>query len=141
MKLSASALRIGNWIWNPVLRVPLQVDLRVLQQMHADEIYGRETFELILINEEWLERFGFKKNGDELFSPDVELRLNENTTLHYLGLKKERRFLLRFHRDEPVYAPESMSQEVPIQHVNQLQNLFHALTGEELQLKPLPSPR
>jgi hypothetical protein len=117
--MKANELRIGNWVdWD---------DKTIRSQVKGIHPSGKYAHlengwvdlircDSIPLTEEWLVKFGFEFT-DWLGSWDLPdgslgiLKTNNDT------------FILESYR-----CPE-------IQYVNQLQNLYFALTGEELQLK------
>ena len=76
----------------------------------------------IPITEEWLLSFGFKL--DYRNSEHTKLYSNEKLTIDYNFTDKYIDF------DNVLLAPD-----IKIEYVHQLQNLYYALTGEELELK------
>ena len=83
-----------------------------------------EDYEPIPLTEEWLERFGFsvrKSLGFEAYDLDDTYTIYYNTTATPYG------FELSF----------GVDFEIEIKHVHQLQNLYFALTGEELTIKTI----
>lgn len=105
--MEASELRIGNLI--------MKDGDEIIVSHHTFyhlEIYG-EDYEPIPLTEEWLEKSGFKSTVEWL------LKYKNNSTLLVSDVK---------------YG----FQNIPIQkikYVHQLQNLYFALTGEELTIK------
>ena len=119
--MKANELRIGNLLnWNGS-ESPIQ----------AGGIYLYESGQLNIIpepiplTEEWLVRFGFvkKKRGGWYVLKRGSSKTN-NLKMFHLG---------EFN-DEGQYNTKGgcMSGYIPIIHVHQLQNLYFALTGEEL---------
>ena len=81
-----------------------------------------ERFAPIKLTEEWLLKFGFsvrKSLGFEAYDLDDTYTIYYNTTATPYG------FELSF----------GVDFEIEIKHVHQLQNLYFALTGDELELK------
>jgi hypothetical protein len=119
--MKAEELRIGNWV--RIKDVPTTNEWQVesignLQQV-AGQLWSIEELEPIPLTEEWLVKFGFDKVAD-------------NTWLlgdgFYIDLKKG-------HITEVfVYWVDVNSRNnfIVIKHVHSLQNLYFALTGEEL---------
>ena len=83
-----------------------------------EEIY-HET-KLIQLTEEWILRFGFNLNGHRLFE---RLSLTKNG------------FTIEFEISGDICNCYLEMIGIEIQYVHQLQNLYFALTGEELILK------
>lgn len=120
--MKAKDLRIGNLVYNKVGDIKVVRFIACLDEIHNCSI---EEIQPIPITEDWLKRIGFKKSN--AFWIDL--------TTHYLEL------IGPVHNYYyPVYAeigelssePEQRVSLNRIQYVHQLQNLYFALTGEEL---------
>jgi hypothetical protein len=119
--MNAKELRIGNWV--RIKDVPTTNEWQVesigsLQQV-GGQLWSIEELEPIPLTEEWLERFGFDKDDDGVWElPSVmwscEIEYGGSMTFKKLGLD--------------ILCPD-------ILYVNQLQNLYFALSGEELTIK------
>lgn len=108
--MKVSELRIGNWL----IYSPDETWSEVIEVLESDFHYSvYKDFEPIPLTEEWLKRFGFEKDATDWWY------IGES-----IGLKR--------YNDETfkAYVPN-----VDVKHVHQLQNLYFALTGEELELK------
>lgn len=107
--MKANELRIGNWVSNG--EIEFQITSKDIY--HRDvRVYG-SFIKGIPITPEWLQRFGFENRGNNLFvKGKIELRYYAN-------------------RCEVVVR----GINITYQYVHQLQNLYFALTGEELELK------
>ena len=110
--MKASELRIGNLINNGISDVEISAK-------HILGINNRdyETVRPILITNEWLVKFGFEKKN---IINENHYKINSDLTyiIDYNFLTF-RGYILKDH----------------IKHVHQLQNLYFALTGEELEIK------
>lgn len=107
--MKASELRIGNWVDSELRNMQIElVDFAdILKYYNANNL---DHMKPIPLTEEWLEKFGFK--------PFVKDWQRKGIIIH----TRKRGFVLR--------------KSVPIiKHVHQLQNLYFALTGEELTIK------
>jgi hypothetical protein len=84
-----------------------------------------EEFEPIPLTEEWLLKFGFhKKDAEWYLHPCFELKIIVFNKGEFNGVMFYTR---NIHTDfTPIYSTTHMN------HVHQLQNLYFALTGEEL---------
>jgi hypothetical protein len=126
--MEAKELRIGNYFYGEN-----EVDLTV-HGIGTDEVeniiwYGDELgfYESqnkcfgIPIDEGWLLKFGFeKRSGTIVWHLDtIEITQTSESFLFEYGL--------------------TGSKWIQIKYVHQLQNLYFALTGKELELIPLPS--
>lgn len=116
--MKANELRIGNYLLNDVV---FQVNPITLT-MIIDKTW--EFFQPIPLTEEWLLKFGFAhqyKNeiGQDFFECviDSEFKLYVNLNRMNISISKK-------------YVGNVYSKK--IQYVHQLQNLYFAMTGEEL---------
>ena len=126
--MKTSDLRIGNWVW-------ANGDLATIETIAGHSCWVRfyiwkdgrsdtleidiENIESIELTEDWLIKFGFELDDQECYSK-WEGALNYSYSL-------EHGFCFGQGID--------YSHEIKIEHVHQLQNLYHALTGEELTIK------
>ena len=107
-------LRIGNFI---IESLPFGSD-KVIKV--DPNIFNRRIDEFIPITltEEWLLKFGFEKDGEDLI-------LDTNLFL-----------LVSYNDDEFVHLKSNHLETITsVKYVHQLQNLYFALTGEELTFK------
>lgn len=127
--MKSSELRIGNLIgWHDGNRedfLPIEIQGIVGKRIHVNvngsnqfchESY--QSFTPIPLTEEWLLKFGFEKN--------------------YINIMELGVLFLYVSGDEYSFAPSTRDDEeyfnVKIQYVHQLQNLYFALTNEELTI-------
>ena len=119
--MKASELRVGNLILkNGKLHYTSYLTIR---DIHGLSIDDTDTFEPIPITEERLMIFGFKKLSDKLIVlsiPKLKSELHYET--YYYGN------VVTIHSDFGTFIPND------IEYVHQLQNLYFALTGEELTI-------
>lgn len=112
--MNASDLRIGNYVKG--VRVG-KVKTIFSTHFQVDDINSvslgysiQDKFEPIPLTEEWLIKFGFTKNFEEYSTKHLKIGKRVNKKGFYYGGRE-------------------------IKHVHQLQNLYFALTGEELTIK------
>jgi hypothetical protein len=109
-QIKASDLRIGN----------LVLDGKDIEQVNArmlDMLVKLEAdFDPIPLTEEWLLRFGFVYHDDDGI---ITYSSRDNIVIF-------QRYRLDF------YFELSNYKDAELEYVHQLQNLYHALTGEEL---------
>ena len=137
--MEAKDFRLGNLVKSVLTKKTYEIDLwalRVIEEGNYQNSHDTETkvFVPIQLTEQWLLDFGFKKkentniyvkcmhkiSGEKLKSLAVYIDENKHTIAlidYYTGVEKTD--LLHF----------------DYEYVHQLQNLFSALTGEELKLK------
>lgn len=106
--MKANELRIGNWVFNGqnIQVTPKQIE------WFSEGVYDLLPIEL---TEEWLLKFGFSKWKNKN-------NFSKGSFIVYTLSKKG------FH-----YGRKSL--RVELKYVHQLQNLYFALTGEELKIK------
>jgi hypothetical protein len=126
--IQANELRIGNLVnysddnLNCVIKCILEFGLDVET---SEEVFYTEydRFSPIPLTEEWLLKFGFEKIKDKQV-----YFIAFNGRWHFLDLSEiEPRYKMGYENDGKI--------QIPIYFVHQLQNLYFALTGEELTLK------
>jgi hypothetical protein len=119
--MEAKELRIGNYI-----------DLGGLRNFHiVDELHQITSLNInpIPITEEWLLKFGFDLSDEDLFIN----RIKDNDDFFYDLWTRTERGLVIFGDIMNKKTDETNSFKFEhIKHVHQLQNLYFALTGEEL---------
>lgn len=125
--IKATELRIGNWVDHKDLwsyRQPRQDFKEFDFQWNEADWYalGKCTLDLEIIQpipltEEWLLKFGFERRPWGLIKGGLLFRDNIKNPCEELTLQIGNGF------------------NVTVQHVHTLQNLYFALTGEELILK------
>ena len=103
--MKANELRIGNYILLKGFTKPTQVWI-----IDTTETSTKTTASPILLTEEWLLKFGIEKMHDG------------NYWNKKLCIRKDRNEFYALYEQGRIY----------IQYVHQLQNLYFALTGEEL---------
>jgi hypothetical protein len=113
--IEENELRIGNYI----KRKQSGTIVETKQFMLHD--YELKYFEPIPLTEEWLLKFGFEKQMAWTFA--IELTSNLKF-VYYLGQKG---WSIN-NKNYPDFTN--------LKHVNSLQNLYFALTGKELTIKP-----
>lgn len=84
------------------------------------------SLEPIKLNEEWLLTNGFKKREEILNSNFVTFGIGENI------ITKDYAMLIKYFRDDNIFFYQNGFHT--IKYIHQLQNLYFALTGEELIL-------
>ena len=109
--IKANELRIGNIVLNPLTGEPCKITAMDISDIEN----GYKTREGIILSPEILEKYGFIKEIDNFY------RLNNSSMIEILFA------------DKGILVA---SQSVCLNHVkyiHQLQNLYVALTGEELK--------
>jgi len=132
--MKASELRIGNWI-STIYGMEFQVYPMAFKQMPTDEKHNLilDTWKPIPLTEEWLLKFGFE---------DVDLNMSGSNWLvkEQKGLWRQAIRIAYSEKSEEwsltleCVSPPTLSIS-RLKYVHQLQNLYFALTGEELTFK------
>ena len=122
--VEANELRVGNWValdLNHSDTSEFQIELADLNLIATDK---NRNYNPIPLTDEWLVKFGFEKNKNKVDIYELgRLRIwigSNGRCLAYL-IEEDTTF--------GHYIP------VPIEYVHQLQNLYFAITGEELTIK------
>lgn len=121
--MNANELRIGNLIqWESTGDIESVVDIKTSSmKYHTINDINIKDCKAIPLTEEWLLRFGFSKYDSGRFINFYREELIFGVTLN----KETGKFNLA---GEYTY-------DFPCNYVHQLQNLYLALTGEELEIK------
>lgn len=112
--MKATELRIGNWV---MYSSKIQVNENKIREC----VDYPERFAPIKLTEEWLERFGFKLPAHTWIGDKFHLSEYGEGSKHPNGGV----WVVAMNKNNAIIAE--------IQYVHQLQNLYFALTGEELQ--------
>lgn len=120
--MTVSELRIGNWVAHDGLPFYIR-DVEDLRDIERTLKHG--TFTPIPLTEEWLLKFGFEDNSYARFYKYVD---NE----FYITVS----FKDYAHTQLSEHPVEVNDYSLPLdcKYVHQLQNLYFALTGEELTI-------
>lgn len=127
--MKANELRIGNWV-NYYLDPPIsenqlvEIDISELRNISK----GWKNYNPIPLTEEWLKKFGLLQQGS-----------HENNGFCYRNYGKCDRFDITHEwrgTNSFIFSYDVGYGEIEfnVQHVHQLQNIYFALTGEELKL-------
>lgn len=126
--MDARELRIGNLVLDPeglvskILSISTESNSTDGKYYLENDYNGPpEDLRPIPLSEEWLLKFGFEKYGKTKLYKNTKGRVSVTLTSNQFGkFSGSSDFLL----NDFYY--------IPIKHVHQLQNLYFALTGEEL---------
>ena len=125
--MKANDLRIGNLVrWEDESKDIEKITSIEISHNNNGAVETENTegfiylfeFQPIPITPEWLERAGFEKNGIRWCMKDIKFHIS-NVNGHC------------------VYGNHAGDFIAKAQHIHQLQNLYFALTGNELEFKPL----
>lgn len=109
--MKANELRIGNYVQYPSLKNPIRVSI-----IDTSETNTETRAKPIPLTEEWMGDFGFK-----LFPWGFVLNA----------------FRIDYNPTPLTFRYMSDNRSIEIKYIHQLQNLYFALTGEELQIEKL----
>ena len=126
--MKANELRIGNWVKlkdsDPIENYQIsQIYERGVNSGSVGMLY--DIIEPIPLTEEWLEQFGFDKDGFkqcEFTNWGIKVKKDQHAI-------SEHNWIV-FHG-----FMNQFSEIASLKHVHHLQNLYFALTGEELEIK------
>ena len=132
--MKSTELRIGNWIESPVVGWA-QINVKGIQAVAN----GKHKYKPIPLTEEWLVKFGLYNN--------LKVNYNKRQGVEYrFSKKKLGTYIIKRYCNCSLYSMQFVYDDkhnnipneqiwVNIKHVHQLQNLYFALTGEELTIK------
>jgi len=117
--MKATELRIGNWVHAKGINVDGEVSIDILRLITDGK--GKD-YKPIPLTEEWLEKFGFeeKRKGRYVI---MSKYIDDDTFIDWDG---DGSWGLQQSDDWVTFPPT-------IKYIHQLQNLYFALTGEELK--------
>ena len=124
--MKANELRLGNYIiFDGKITEVQKVDIGLIL-----DGYHKEYYKPIPLTEEWLIKSGFKfYDGSELYGYlYYDKRITENLVL---TISEKNGIYTWCFGDEDLITEDWLE----IKHVHQLQNMWFALTGEELTIK------
>jgi hypothetical protein len=112
--MKTSEIRIGNFVHHPLTDDTFQISISGLSAFAINFV----TYQPIPLTEEWLLKLGFiRKNGYGFIKKDLFGNL-------FYSVETKEHFMFQYHE-----------LRIKIDYVHQLQNLYFALTGEELTIK------
>ena len=119
--MKSNEFRLGNLV-NFVERVIVvsQPDIENMVRMEFAEGVISELYQPILLTEEWLLRFGFERTYNSQF------RLKYDLPCDFIG------FDISKTEEKSMEGFRYFGHYIKIKYVHQLQNLYFALTGQEL---------
>ena len=121
--MRANELRIGNWVYNGK---EIQVTAKQIYNT-SEKLYDLLP---ITLTEEWLLRFGF------MFTKDGNAFISPNKDAYYEDIWESLTYSL-IENEFCVVSSSYNEFNVLIKYVHQLQNLYYALTNEELIIKEI----
>jgi hypothetical protein len=127
--MKAKDLRIGNWVESDGFELTVtsvygvNIDINVCPYTgNHNEEYSLKDIKPIPINKEWLKKLGFN-NPDRLFE------------LYDINIGDEETLSISLHGNNPTWSIEwdnVFLKDREIKYIHQLQNLYFALTDNEL---------
>lgn len=117
--MNPEELRIGN-----LVNIIGLVETKITAEHILGISNGDNTYKPIPLTEEWLEKFGFEKDD----TPATFKKYNN----HLLSISFSKTDITEMEINK---SPEFIINTDIVKYVHQLQNLYFALTGEELKQK------
>lgn len=127
--LKPEQLRLGNYIYSEVTTVNVKVTTQVLKLIES-EIKTKELsrYKPIPLTEEWLLKFGFER---KFFNKEETPRWINKSFYMFIDAV----WYITFKRDGYVSFIAFDCFLKDLRYVHQLQNLYFALTGKELEVE------
>lgn len=126
--MDAKELRIGNHV-KAINRIE---EIGVSTFQNLEDFIENDIYKPIPLTEEWLEKFGFERYSNQAYK-------SLKWTLDDTGFVSDWFYLKRTHiNTNGIFTVEAFkfgSKLRRLDYVHQLQNLYFALTGEELEIK------
>ena len=123
--MNANELRIGSLVFSKETKeveiITGVSDIHISFSSITSGYPTIEEIEPILLTEKWLLKFGFKKTTDGF----LKIKTRKRGVCLEINLKTKRFILFNSFFTELLF----------LEHVHQLQNLYFALTGQELTIK------
>tara|TARA_R110000751_G_scaffold5019_2_gene23725 strand:+ start:4120 stop:4494 length:375 start_codon:yes stop_codon:yes gene_type:complete len=117
--MKTAELRIDNWVQFRHTETPVKITLGDFAREYKNERH-LEDYEPIPLTEEWLKRFGFRLPAHTWIGDKFHLSEYGKGSKYPNG----KVWVVAMSKNNAIIAE--------IKHAHQLQNLYHALTGEEL---------
>lgn len=126
--INANELRLGNWIKNG-FNQPIKIN-GIISEGNTGG-YALKTLSPIPLTAEILEKAGFKDNILLLGEQGVCSYGWHLIASTYKGISKVN---LAYDYDDCAYESHNAEHQTEIKYLHQLQNLYFALTGQELEI-------
>lgn len=136
--MKASELRLGNLVWFQITGETVKINGNDIADL-ANSM-DSEIFQPIPITEEWLVKFGFENidtyyNEKQPYKYPILLVYNKEPNMYELTITRTPSMYADKGVETFIFSPDDKGKNVFIRYVHQLQNLYFALTGNELTLK------
>ena len=122
--MKASELRIGNYVYHEVWKNDIPLGIFNIANFEA----GLESIKPIPLTEEWLLRFGFELKEEFYQEGLLDTFMFHKDNIVDVEFSDNHKKLYWYDNYSSIYHQD-------ILYVHQLQNLYFALTGEELTIK------
>lgn len=99
------------------------IDVKGLKDSYINGTYNTRDLQPIPLTEEWLLKFGFYQDADKSY------------LFNKMAIFLDKRFKFNLYLQTEETSSKWFEIGLRVKHVHQLQNLYHALTGEELKIK------
>ena len=133
--MKANELRIGNLIHNPIQKIDLRVTVDLLSRINYDyfntQMNPKDKFQPIPLTEEWLLKFGFIKGDYNWFRLYFNSEKLDDSDCFTYNINSKMLCLESFYDGKKKGSVQLLSFSE--KHVHTLQNLYFALTNEELK--------
>lgn len=137
--MKANELRIGNYVYGKEIETVKAIGIEEYIWFDYKRNLLVEHCQPIPITEEWLEKFGFKAWDDKKTIYTLERDIDKYNNACFRSWLQLDKLVFDYIQNE-IHPTESIFDDkniirLGIKYVHQLQNLYFALTGEELIIK------
>ena len=138
--MEAQELRIGNLVINEITKEVIEVYPMMISQL--SRIQGESNIKPIPLTGEWLVKLGFISNNHEFqetyfIDISTDERYDYQTLIQAIYMDDYTNIYIKdVERGNELDFSDAFIKKV--KHVHDLQNLYQAMTGEELTLKTNP---
>jgi ribosomal protein L33 len=130
--MEVSELRIGNYIYKRSNRnEPLKVDIQLFTTVCRMPTF----YKPVPISEEWLLKLGFIKSDEDLFELSLPTDRSQELFVFEIWTRIETGMVINIGVTQGSHPDQTDVGLNHIKYVHQLQNLYFAITGEELEVK------
>ena len=129
--MEARELRIGNWVFDSNNSIEREIQ-NIFTPQELWEIEELKAMQPIPLTEEWLLKFGFESYSTHVNYNELQIKNKKPNKHIVVRLGIQNKYFSVFNHSECDFTELQFIRQLDFVH--QLQNLYFALTGEELTI-------